>query len=45
MILGVRPEAIAVLTEAHADAVPVEIELVEPMGSVNNIVLRFGKRR
>jgi multiple sugar transport system ATP-binding protein len=43
MILGVRPEAIAVLTEAHADAVPVEIELVEPMGSVNNIVLRFGK--
>jgi multiple sugar transport system ATP-binding protein len=43
LILGVRPEAIAVLTEPHADAVPAEIELVEPMGSVNNIVLRFGK--
>ena len=43
LIPGVRPEAIAVLAEAHADAVPAEIELVEPMGSVNNIVLRFGK--
>jgi len=43
LILGVRPEAIAVLTEAHADAVPAEVELVEPMGSVNHIVLRFGK--
>ncbi|HTV71388.1 MAG TPA: ABC transporter ATP-binding protein [Rhizobiaceae bacterium] len=43
LILGVRPEAIAVLTEAHAEAVPAEIELVEPMGYVNNIVLRFGK--
>jgi ABC-type sugar transport system ATPase subunit len=39
----VRPEAIAVLTEPHADAVSAEIELVEPMGSVNNIVLRFGE--
>ena len=43
LILGVRPEAIAVLTEAHADGVSAEIELVEPMGSVNNIVLRFGE--
>lgn len=43
LILGVRPEAIAVLTEPHADGVSAEIELVEPMGSVNNIVLRFGE--
>jgi ABC-type sugar transport system ATPase subunit len=41
LMLGVRPEAIAVLSEADADAVPAEIELVEPMGSVNNIILHF----
>ena len=39
--LGVRPEAIAVLTEEETGAAPAEIELVEPMGSVNNIVLRL----
>lgn len=43
LLLGVRPEAITVLSEANPDAVPAEIELVEPMGSVNNIVLQFGK--
>jgi ABC-type sugar transport system ATPase subunit len=43
LILGIRPEAIGVLTEPHAEAVPAEIDLVEPMGSVNNIVLRFDK--
>jgi multiple sugar transport system ATP-binding protein len=41
VILGVRPEAIAVLTEEETGAAPAEIELVEPMGSVNNIVLRL----
>ena len=41
VVLGVRPEAIAVLTEEEAGAAPAEIELVEPMGSVNNIVLRL----
>jgi multiple sugar transport system ATP-binding protein len=41
VILGVRPEAIAVLAEEEAGAAPAEIELVEPMGSVNNIVLRL----
>jgi len=41
LILGVRPEAIGVLTGLHPDAAPAEIDLVEPMGSVNNIVLRF----
>jgi ABC-type sugar transport system ATPase subunit len=40
---GVRPEAIGVLTEPHDEAVPPEIDLVEPMGSVSNIVLRFDK--
>lgn len=43
LILGVRPEAIGLMTEPHAEAVPAEIDLVEPMGSVNNIVLRFDK--
>jgi multiple sugar transport system ATP-binding protein len=43
LILGIRPEAIGDLTEPHAEAVPAEIDLVEPMGSVNNIVLRFDK--
>jgi multiple sugar transport system ATP-binding protein len=41
VVLGVRPEAIAVLAEEEAGAAPAEIELVEPMGSVNNIVLRL----
>ncbi len=41
VILGVRPEAIAVLAQEEAGAAPAEIELVEPMGSVNNIVLRL----
>jgi multiple sugar transport system ATP-binding protein len=41
VILGVRPEAIAILAEEEAGAAPAEIELVEPMGSVNNIVLRL----
>src|SRR3984885_2253625 len=41
VILGVRPEAMAVLAEEEAGAAPAEIELVEPMGSVNNIVLRL----
>jgi multiple sugar transport system ATP-binding protein len=41
VILGVRPEALAVLAEEEAGATPAEIELVEPMGSVNNIVLRL----
>jgi multiple sugar transport system ATP-binding protein len=33
--------SIAVLTEEETGAAPAEIELVEPMGSVNNIVLRL----
>ena len=40
-ILGVRPEAIALGTAASPDVVPAVIDLVEPMGSVNNIVLRL----
>jgi multiple sugar transport system ATP-binding protein len=40
-ILGVRPEAIALGTTATPDAVPAVIDLVEPMGSVNNVVLRL----
>jgi multiple sugar transport system ATP-binding protein len=41
VVLGVRPEAIAVLAAETEGAAPAEIELVEPMGSVNNIVLRL----
>jgi multiple sugar transport system ATP-binding protein len=40
-ILGVRPEAIALGSVASPDAVPAVIDVVEPMGSVNNIVLRL----
>ncbi len=40
-ILGVRPEAIALGSAASPDAVPAVIDLVEPMGSVNNVVLRL----
>ncbi len=40
-ILGVRPEAIALAPVASANAVPAAIDIVEPMGSVNNIVLRL----
>jgi multiple sugar transport system ATP-binding protein len=40
-ILGVRPEAIALGAVASPDALPAVIDVVEPMGSVNNIVLRL----
>jgi multiple sugar transport system ATP-binding protein len=40
-ILGVRPEAIALGGAPTPDAVPATIDFVEPMGSVNNIVLRL----
>ncbi len=40
-ILGVRPEAIALRPEPSSGAIPATIDFVEPMGSVNNVVLRF----
>ena len=40
-LLGVRPEAIALGSVATPDAVSAVIDVVEPMGSVNNIVLRL----
>jgi multiple sugar transport system ATP-binding protein len=40
-VLGVRPEAIALGSAASPDAVPAIIDVVEPMGSVNNLVLRL----
>ncbi len=40
-ILGVRPEAIALRPEQTPDAIPAIIDFVEPMGSVNNVVLRI----
>ncbi len=39
-ILGVRPEAIALRPDQTTDAVRAIVELVEPMGSVNHVVLR-----
>jgi len=40
-ILGVRPEAVAVLHEPSPSAVPGRIVVIEPMGSVNHIVLEL----
>jgi ABC-type sugar transport system ATPase subunit len=40
-LLGVRPEAIALGSVATPDALSAAIDVVEPMGSVNNIVLRL----
>jgi ABC-type sugar transport system ATPase subunit len=40
-VLGVRPESIALLTDPVPAAIPARIELIEPMGSVNHIVLRL----
>jgi len=39
--LGVRPESIALSHVEEPGAIPAWIDLVEPMGSVNHIVLRF----
>ena len=38
-VLGVRPEAVALLHEPEPDAVAARIDIIEPMGSVNHIVL------
>ncbi len=40
-VLGVRPEAVTLSHEATAGAIPAIVELIEPMGSVNHVVLRF----
>jgi multiple sugar transport system ATP-binding protein len=40
-ILGVRPEAIALQSGPSPGAIPATIDFVEPMGSVNNLVLRL----
>lgn len=40
-VLGVRPEAIALLQEKEPGAIGAEIAFIEPMGSVNHIVLRM----
>jgi len=37
----VRPEAVTLSYEATAGAIPAVVELIEPMGSVNHVVLRF----
>jgi ABC-type sugar transport system ATPase subunit len=40
-VLGVRPEAVTLSYQATAGAIPAIVELIEPMGSVNHVVLRF----
>jgi len=40
-VLGVRPEAVALSHEAATGAIPAVVEIIEPMGSVNHVVLRF----
>jgi multiple sugar transport system ATP-binding protein len=42
LLLGVRPEAIALSHEPVPGGIPATIELIEPMGSVNNVVLSTG---
>jgi ABC-type sugar transport system ATPase subunit len=39
-VLGVRPEAVALSLEATAGAIPAIVDIIEPMGSVNHVVLR-----
>jgi multiple sugar transport system ATP-binding protein len=41
VLLGVRPEAVTLLAEAAPGAIPAVVALIEPMGSVNHVVLRF----
>jgi len=41
LVLGVRPEAIEPHHEAAVDATPAVVEVVEPMGPVNHLVLRI----
>jgi ABC-type sugar transport system ATPase subunit len=40
-VLGVRPESVALSHEAVAGAIPAIVDIIEPMGSVNHVVLRF----
>lgn len=39
VMLGVRPEAIDVLAEPAADALPVTVEVVEPLGATNLLTI------
>jgi multiple sugar transport system ATP-binding protein len=39
--LGVRPEAVGLLHAATPGAAPAVVQLIEPMGSVNHIILRL----
>jgi ABC-type sugar transport system ATPase subunit len=39
--LGIRPESIALHRQQTPGALPVRVEFVEPMGSVNHVILRL----
>ena len=41
VVLGVRPEAVGLLHAAAPGAAPAVVELIEPMGSVNHIIMRL----
>ncbi len=41
LVLGVRPEAVAPLHDAAANAIPAVIDVIEPMGPVNHLVIRI----
>jgi multiple sugar transport system ATP-binding protein len=43
LTLGVRPEAIALLNQPSPGSIEAAIEIVEPMGSVNHVVLRVDR--
>jgi ABC-type sugar transport system ATPase subunit len=40
-VLGVRPESVSLSHEAIAGGIPAVVDIIEPMGSVNHVVLRF----
>ena len=41
LVLGVRPEAVGLSHAAEPGSAPAVVELIEPMGSVNHIMLRL----
>ena len=41
LALGIRPEAVAPLHAAAPGAIPAVIDIVEPMGSVNHLIIRL----
>ncbi len=43
LMLGVRPEAVSFSQEPVPGAAPARVEIIEPMGSVNHVILSFDR--